>query len=218
MLLPYRGEQASMHYRELVRAVRLEYSGEDFSEFPEEPYPPDMRAPEYYKALHQRDHDSIIVFLRKWNPRVRFSKPRLRRILESSGEQLSQLSDEHLLNANLRLIRPHILTLFERFSKVLKYTGAAKALHILAPNLLVMWDAKIREAYRCAPNGEGYYNFHLRMREELSELAESYAKETSIRPDNALSEIEQRLTRGGAIPITRMLDIYNYHMISGRRK
>ncbi len=207
-----------MHYRELVRAVRLEYSGEDSSEFPEEPYPPDIRASEYYNALHQRDYDSIIIFLRKWNPRVRFSKPRLKSMLESSEEQLSKLSHEHLLNTNLRLIRPQIITLFERFSKVLKYTGAAKALHILAPNLLVMWDAKIREAYGCAPNGEGYYNFHLRMQEELRELVESYAKETSIRPDNAIREIEQRLTRGGAIPITRMLDIYNYHMISRRRK
>ena len=57
-----------------------------------------------------------------------------------------------------------IKTLFQSFERVLGPVGAAKALHLLAPNFFPLWDRAIAKAYdlklgRAGSNGERYWQF-----------------------------------------------------------
>jgi hypothetical protein len=56
-----------------------------------------------------------------------------------------------------------------------------------------MWDNTIRKTYGLTTTPEAYYNFHLRMQDELQELNEETIPRTEI-------------------PITRLLDVYNIIM------
>lgn len=52
-----------------------------------------------------------------------------------------------------------VLALFASFEKSLGPVGAAKCLHLLAPNFFPLWDDKISTAYRIRRNPEGYISF-----------------------------------------------------------
>jgi hypothetical protein len=57
-----------------------------------------------------------------------------------------------------------IENLFQSFERVLGPVGAAKALHLLAPNFFPLWDRAIAKAYnlelgRAGSNGERYWQF-----------------------------------------------------------
>ena len=49
--------------------------------------------------------------------------------------------------------------LFESFEHGLGAVGAAKCLHLLAPNFFPLWDRAIAKAYRVKPDGHGYLEF-----------------------------------------------------------
>jgi hypothetical protein len=60
--------------------------------------------------------------------------------------------------------RTAIENLFQSFERVLGPVGAAKALHLLAPNFFPLWDRAIAKAYnlelgRAGSNGERYWQF-----------------------------------------------------------
>ena len=64
-----------------------------------------------------------------------------------------------------------IVDLFDDFAAVLGPTGAAKALHLLAPRFFPLWDTPIRKGYRIwRTDGEGYLVFMLVTRDQFREL------------------------------------------------
>jgi hypothetical protein len=68
---------------------------------------------------------------------------------------IDQLDDAH---------EATIESLFQSFERVLGPVGAAKALHLLAPNSFPLWDRAIAKAYdlelgRAGSNGQRYWQF-----------------------------------------------------------
>lgn len=61
---------------------------------------------------------------------------------------LESLKQEHLESIDLQNKADLIKSCFKAFNQVpIRITGASKALHLLNPNLFMMWDSNIRAAY-----------------------------------------------------------------------
>ena len=70
-------------------------------------------------------------------------------LIRSTKSTLEELEKYSLTKVDLddTFINSSIKTLYRRFSEVFGATGASKALHLLLPRLIVMWDDTIRRSY-----------------------------------------------------------------------
>lgn len=205
-----------MDYRELAKGINVREVGNLVDSFPTKPYP--LRAGSYEVARETKKAEDIKRFLKDWNPRVPFKFEELKVAIEEVKPTLQTISTFSIHNIDLRekinesglTWHKLITSLFEKFAPVVKYTNASKVLHVLVPQIFVMWDQDIREAYGCYRNEEGYYNFHIRMQMELNEIIKSYQEDYECDREEAVKRICQRFYENGAQPITRLLDIYNH--------
>lgn len=205
-----------MDYRELAKGINVYEAGNPVDSFPTKPYP--LKVGSYEIARETKKAEHVKQFLKEWNPRVPFKFEELKVAIEEVKPTLQTISTFSIHNIDLReKIKESGLTwhklitsLFGKFAPVVKYTNASKVLHVLAPQIFVMWDQDIREAYGCYRNEEGYYNFHIRMQMELNEIIMSYQKDYGCGREEAVKQICQRFYENGAQPITRLLDIYNH--------
>jgi hypothetical protein len=79
------------------------------------------------------------------------------------------------------------------------------------PKVFAMWDDSIRKAYGCHENGEGYYNFLIRMQWELGELITSFQKDfNDSDEEEVINQIRKAFYISGYKPITQLLDEFNY--------
>ena len=110
--------------------------------------------------------------------------------------------------------------LFSDISHLLKSTSASKIMHMVNPNLFIMWDEKIRNHWGCEENENGYINFLIRMNLEYRELINNFAKIEQISIAEAdkkfLQNLNQRIERN--ISITRWVDIYNWTKFTRKEK
>lgn len=94
-------------------------------------------------------------------------------------------------------------------------TGASKILHLLRPELFVMWDLRIAAGYglckdveRPRPNGTEYANiFLLRLTYESDNALESYSREKQVDRNQAVDDV---LRLSGAPTFAKLLDEYNF--------
>ncbi len=97
---------------------------------------------------HQREIDGL---LRDWHADITFHRDRALEGLEDDEDA--------------------IVDLFDDFASVLGPTGAAKALHVLAPRFFPLWDNGIQKGYRIRrTDGEGYFVFMLVTHDQCLEL------------------------------------------------
>ena len=103
-------------------------------------------------------------------------------------------------------------------------------MHLVNPNLFIMWDRDIREYWGCACNARGYLNFIIVMQQELNELVQDYAGNSGQGGlDGLLAHLNGKINQhntttaagspAGTEPkreysITRWLDIYNWTNIT----
>ena len=106
---------------------------------------------------------------------------------------------------------------FSEISQVKRrdYTAASKVLHVLVPELFVMWDDTIRSAYGCRigkeeKGGERYFTFLKRVQNEAKEAVITYCKEHGCTTDEAIRRIRKELYEGGFYSLARLIDVYNY--------
>lgn len=81
--------------------------------------------------------------------------------------------------------KPKAEAIFEAFETILGPTGAAKALHLLAPGFFPLWDGAIAKAYGSAfkprgKNGKGYWDFMVRVRSLCEHLSSSISQEVKL--------------------------------------
>lgn len=120
--------------------------------------------------------------------------------------KLDEISDE-----DFESLKPIVVGLYNRFSEVLGFTGATKALHILVPQFFVMWDKEIREFYKMKSDAEDYYEFLKKMRLELRRAVEMFSADNNIDDySRAREELEKILGK----PLLKVLDEYNWLTIS----
>ena len=208
-----------MHYRDLGKAARLDRY---LAGYPEEPLEVYFEG-NYEKALQSRNLEDIVNFPKEWRVRVKVDRRKLQRAIESRTLLLNQLRRRrtNIVSVNLADAKLHdkIVELFETFSKVSvrrrTYTGASKILHVLVPDLFVMWDGTIRCAYGCrsqkeGDDGEKYFTFLIRVQSETRKAIESYCSEHSCTNEEAMKRIREELFENGFHTIARLIDLYNF--------
>jgi hypothetical protein len=186
-------------------------------EFPDRPYDYSADESSYFDALSDPSNvDKLDVFLRRWKMsrvlarRSRTWKRELDELLGSNSDLLTSLRQINLLSSDPRGFRQSVVSLFDSLEGILGPTAAAKIFHIQVPNLCPLWDAKIRRSYGCSGNGEGYYNFMRRMKEELEEVVGTY-KDAYPSSSNPVGDLMARIASPfPKISVMRVLDHYNY--------
>ncbi|MBI4258640.1 MAG: hypothetical protein HY619_06765 [Thaumarchaeota archaeon] len=207
-----------MHYRDLVRAVNMNY-GISSKHFPKRPINIKGTDPSYWRAMkNPLNLVSVNKFLRDWKMArvLRHNsswKHQVGNAIKTYKNHLYTLERKSLLETDVKKIREPLMGLFDLVRKAVGPTSTSKIIHLHLPDLCVMWDRAIREKYGYSDNCQGFYNFTLRMKEELSEAMNTYLKDYPIeKSSNAVSHFIGRLT-DPPLPITRILDIYNYHIV-----
>ena len=103
-----------------------------------------------------------------------------------------------------------IYHLFDELRSFLGLVGASKALHLLLPNLVVMWDNSIINRYGVPKSTRGFLEFQKRMKMELDEAINSYMAEHGVGREEAVRKIIQERYGDTPRPLTKMLDEYNW--------
>jgi len=103
-----------------------------------------------------------------------------------------------------------IYRLFKELRSFLGLVGASKALHLLLPNLVVMWDNSIINRYGVPKSARGFLEFQRRMKMELDEVISSYMAEHGVEREEAVRKIIYERYGDTPRPLTKMLDEYNW--------
>jgi len=128
--------------------------------------------------------EALAILLLTWNKcYYRFHKAfdaahfaEIEGVLQDHREQITafrQMKIEELQCAD----GPRVHLVFEKFETILGPVGAAKALHLLAPDFFPLWDRKIAKAYGVPLDGpesksDNYWFFFLFTKKQCHELIE----------------------------------------------
>ena len=100
--------------------------------------------------------------------------------------------------------------LFSQFANFLGATGASKALHLLLPKLIVIWDSKIREDYEVEANADGFLQFQKLSKKLVENALIDFIKEYHVTRDGAIKRILE-LRYGKKIKtLAKLIDEFNW--------
>src|SRR5208282_6108014 len=114
---------------------------------------------EYYKRWHPEEAATLTERL---EPILR---EELTRLLELRKRVIATLDDAD---------KAEVLRLFGRFRRECGPVGAAKALHLLAPNFFPLWDTKIAKGYGVAKETD-YFRFMSIAKQQAANLPDELA-------------------------------------------
>jgi len=178
------------------------------------------------KAINESHSDetkgiTIFTFLINWNRPWYEQNPKGKSAFKNLGGHLRDLVEavrrvnpllkrlgERLIDIDIN--NPEIISImtscFNAFVNVCGPTGASKALHLLKPDLFVMWDDNIRNAYRVSTSSEDYIEFLRKTKRIAEQVVSEYAKDRGLPLNKALEEIERQLR----VSLLKAIDEYNY--------
>ncbi len=125
--------------------------------------------------------DSVAALLQTWN----MSYYRFRKFDAAHFEEIQRIIEEHpevivdLRQRNIGSLKTSdevsVVSMFTDFEEVLGPVGAAKCLHLLAPDFFPLWDRAIAEAYGVylaarGKNGKKYFHFMETTRDQVLRL------------------------------------------------
>lgn len=168
--------------------------------------------------------DALFIILLTWNKAYyRYNTfdekhyMKLKRIIKYYDKILKSLKDftldevdfnkEFTLNNKSRKAEDLIKGIYEKLVKVVGVTGASKTLHLLNPQLFMMWDVAIRKGYGCRKDGKSYVNFMKRMQLEINEAIDSYCDKYQCSKRTAIKKLSE-LCDNKSLP--KLMDEYNY--------
>jgi len=96
-----------------------------------------------------------------------FNLKKFEKILEKCD--FDYFKEKHLINVNLNnlKIEKRIMKIYHDLSSIkgIRFVGATKIMHILAPNFFMMWDTGIRKHYGFDTSPKSYLDFMKKMQE-----------------------------------------------------
>jgi len=132
------------------------------------------------------------------------------RAIRDIDRLLGEIEDKCIYEINFSdtKVRRLIEIVYDRLAKIVGYTGASKVLHLLYPNVFVMWDERIRSAYSIqAPTSDNYVNFLVKIQEIIKRLINEYANKYGVNERNARLKLFEIFDN---YPITKIVDEYNF--------
>lgn len=142
---------------------------------------------------------------------------KLGEILRSLEKNFGNLREERLQTIAFEKdeVSDSITTIYERIDP-LEYLGSpttiSKTLHLLNPEIFVMWDRGIRKRYknknsRIRDSSEGYLEFLKETQEGIKDALNDRKKETGKELDEIEKEIRNKYNN---ITLAKIIDEYNY--------
>ncbi|MBW2974071.1 hypothetical protein KY346_06815 [Candidatus Woesearchaeota archaeon] len=95
-----------------------------------------------------------------------------KKLVAECKKEIKDLKGLEIRNADLDSVSETIKKAYTELSLSpgVKFTGAAKLLHLMNKDLFVMWDGHIRKHYNLGTSPEDYLNFLKKMQEEFKEI------------------------------------------------
>ena len=220
--------KAGMKYLELVDGIkRFEYSlwfGE-YVYFKALEMLKEVRANLDVLDAEKHVKQIIKMFLIQWGGMRRtidrdgLSWEQLTEQLRNSKEVFQKLRDKSLLDMNLnnKELADAIVEAYN--SARVRYVGAtavSKILHLLNPELFIMWDYVIREKYEVTGSARGYLKFLKRVKGEIEEALTEEAAKKGCGTDEVARTICTELPSSKLGPeysrktLAKLLDEYNW--------
>ena len=166
----------------------------------------------------------VVKFLNQWSSHIKKDINVVKGI--KSAHQESKIYIDALLNENLwdldlskRIMvqgtpsetSDVIYRVFKRFRDIgyhLREVATSKLLHHIQPNLFIMWDNKIMNAYGVKKTPEDYvYTFMPYMKDKANEVINSYVKDFGVSREEALEKLNAYKTHK---TLVKLLDEYNW--------
>jgi len=97
--------------------------------------------------------------------------------------------------------------------------AASKIIHVLKPELLLMWDGAIKTGYGCGYNkplkgktwSDTYFIFLLRVQKKVRNMLSLYSKQLGLGGImQASSHLQNRLYRNSSKTLVKIIDEYNF--------
>ena len=121
----------------------------------------------------------------------------------------SKLAGLTIFNANIEDVKNEVKQIFNSLKgvKFIGPTAVSKIMHLLHPDLFIMWDNDIRAMYKLGDTAEEYIRFLKMMQQFINEIINEYSQQQHI----SLDEVKERLERKfGGKPLTKIIDEYNW--------
>ncbi len=200
-----------MHYKTLIRASRT-YEAREMREIFY-----DISTSGLRKSKSNKEKAvAISILLYSWNSMWYFRQYKEQRrkvfnnidhrreiakLIKKHSKALKQLKKERLDNIDLEEHGNLIMEMYQDFKQILGPTGTSKTLHLLIPDLFVMWDSKIKRGKR---EGKNYKKFMFDMQKQAIEAIKSYKKKHKVSFNIARKKLSEKK------PIPKLIDEYNY--------
>lgn len=163
----------------------------------------------------------LLSFANGWNARMQANFLDVHRALCEIEPVLEKLRSRTLLDVCLdeRIyggsISEVICRSFKRLAKCNsrnhnETTGASKILHIINPNLFVMWDGRIREGYICRLKKKDNWIWYTEFLQEMQRLAKQAVCEVMRQEKNHSRETAIASLTGCKRTLAKAMDEYNF--------
>ena len=156
--------------------------------------------------------ESIRSFVNSWGTRMQATTSELHSTLEANWEKLQELESKTILTVNLcdDKMKDLIGSCFERVAKSNakkrnEATGASKTLHMIHPDLFLMWDASIVRGYGGHFKPLLYTDFLRRMQRLANYAIGQMVKECCVSRECAIESLKCE-----EHTLAKTLDEYNY--------
>lgn len=180
------------------------------------------------KLTREQVRDEIIIgFLNPWGCRLAINNSDFLAscIIKATiqiNEDLQSLNGAKLIDLDLKNSETAIKNCYQTMVDIrnnFSHTAASKLLHMINPELFVMWDGPMRNGYRkhydIRADASGYFEYMKKMQEGLRKVSQSFLSAHKGCPAEFLAEkLEIKPTK----TIVKHLDEYNWITITKEAK
>lgn len=158
------------------------------------------------------DVSKMFKFLRQWGVQGlnRVDIEEMLQTLRNIKSDLQALSGENIISIDFNQYGPHITRCFEQLHRVygLGPTAVSKILHILNPDVFVMWDTYITQAYNVSRNASSYVESFLPLMQKLLKAAlDKFAQDNGYTFSDAISIM---ILKANGRSLAKIIDEYNW--------
>lgn len=174
-------------------------------------------------TIEQVKGEIISKFLNKWGCRLAKKNhdvlaKKLIEVTEHLKKDLQGLKGAKLIDLNLGSNETAIKNCYQTMAGIgnnFSHTAASKLLHMINPELFVMWDGPMRKGYKedyvITADAAGYFDFMNKMQEGLQKVSQSFLSAHEGCPAEFLSK---KLEIKTPKTIVKHLDEYNWITIT----
>jgi len=213
-----------MHYRDIQIADKAFYAVEPRAVFYDN-YLRQKDAKQWTKSVTKEEAEKLLRFITSWDHHFIGETEIFQNVYSDISSDLDFLKDKNIESVDLNnpQVERSISHIFDKVADGLCYkhqsTDASKILHTILPNLIVMWDRKIRKGTLKDVNkdwGTAYvWEFLSKMQKEAREAIASCSQEKGLSSADAKKAIEETC-RGHSL--AKLIDQHNYVIFTRTEK